>query len=86
MALAGVLVMRPDILVLDEPTTFLDPPGKRDLIALLRELPQAKIVVTHNTLLARTLADRAVFFKRGKIAGDGPVDEIIRRFQWEAGA
>ena len=86
VALAGVLVMRPEILVLDEPTTYLDPPGKRDLIALLRNLPQAKIIVTHNTLLARTLADRAVFFKKGKIAGEGPVDEMIRRFQWDAGA
>ncbi len=86
VALAGVLVMRPEILVLDEPTTYLDPPGKRDLIALLRNLPQAKIIVTHNTLLARTLADRAVFFKKGKIAGEGPVVEMIRRFQWDAGA
>ena len=43
VALAGVLAMEPELLVLDEPTTYLDPPGQRELAAILRELPQAKI-------------------------------------------
>jgi energy-coupling factor transporter ATP-binding protein EcfA2/energy-coupling factor transporter transmembrane protein EcfT len=82
-ALAGVLAMRPEILVLDEPTTFLDPPAVRDLIALLRSLPQAKILVTHDALFARALAHRAVFFEHGRIAAEGPVQDIIRRFEWD---
>lgn len=86
VAIAGILATDPEVLVLDEPTTFLDPPGQRGLIALLRELPQAKLVVTHDVSFARAIASRAVFFERGKIAADGTVDEIARRFDWEAGS
>lgn len=83
VALAGVLVAEPEVLVLDEPTTYLDPPGQRDLVALLRRLPQAKVIATHDTNLARALAQRAVFFERGRIAADGPVEELIARFGWD---
>ena len=82
VALAGVLVMNPSVLVLDEPTTFLDPPGQRGLVNLLRSLPQSKIIVTHDILFARALASRAIFFSSGKIAGEGPVEEIVKRFDW----
>jgi cobalt/nickel transport system ATP-binding protein len=83
VALAGVLAMQPEILALDEPTTFLDPPGQRDLIAVLRRLPQAKIIVTHDALLASALAGRAVFFQRGRIVAAGPVDQIVAQFHWD---
>ena len=83
VALAGVLAMEPEILVLDEPTTFLDPPGQRQLAEILRKLPQACILVTHNLNLARRLGTRAVFFERGEVAAGGSVDEIIQRFAWE---
>ncbi len=85
VALAGILAMEPEILVLDEPTTFLDPPAQRDLAALLRRLPQAKLVVTHDARFARALARRAVFFEKGRIVADGPIDEIVDRFQWVPG-
>jgi cobalt/nickel transport system ATP-binding protein len=84
VAIAGVLAMEPEILVLDEPTTFLDPPGQRELTKLLAGLPQAKLLVTHDVAFARALATRAVFFERGRVAGEGPVDEIIRRFDWHS--
>jgi cobalt/nickel transport system ATP-binding protein len=64
VALAGVLAMQPEILVLDEPTTFLDPPAQRNLLQLLAGLPQAKLIVTHHTRFAAALATRAVFFKK----------------------
>jgi cobalt/nickel transport system ATP-binding protein len=83
VALAGVLAMEPEILVLDEPATFLDPPGRAALIEILRRLPQSKLIVTHDIDLARELATRAVFFLKGRIAGAGPVDEIVERFEWE---
>jgi len=83
VALAGILVMEPEILVLDEPTTFLDPPAQRVLADLLNRLPQAKVVVTHNTPFARTVCDRAVFFACGKIADCGAVEEIATRFDWD---
>lgn len=82
VAIAGVLAMQPEILVLDEPTTFLDPPAQSELARLLQELPQAKILVTQDIEFARALATRAVFFERGKVAGEGSVEEIIRRFDW----
>jgi cobalt/nickel transport system ATP-binding protein len=82
VALAGVLAMQPEILVLDEPTTFLDPPGRRALLEVLRGLPQAKLIVTHDVWFARALARRAVFFERGRIVRDGPVDELLARFHW----
>jgi cobalt/nickel transport system ATP-binding protein len=84
VALAGVLVMNPAVLVLDEPTTFLDPPGQRGLVVLLKSLPQSKIIVTHDILFAKALATRAIFFSGGKIAGEGSVDEIVQRFDWSA--
>ena len=82
VAIAGVLAMEPEILIFDEPTTFLDPPGQRELASLLAGLPQAKLLVTHDVEFARALASRAVFFDRGKVAGEGSVEEIIRRFDW----
>ena len=85
VAIAGVLAMQPEILVLDEPTTFLDPPAQRGLVKLLASLPQAKLLVTHDVEFARALATRAVFFEHGKVAGEGSVEEIIRRFDWRPG-
>ncbi len=82
VALAGVLAMQPKILVLDEPTTFLDPPAQRNLVDLLKDLPQAKLIVTHNTRFAAALANRAVFFEKGKLVADGAVDEIVQRYDW----
>ncbi len=83
VALAGVLAMQPEILVLDEPTTFLDPPGRRALVEVLRGLPQAKLIITHDVWLARSLARRAVFFERGRIIADGALDEVLARFAWD---
>jgi cobalt/nickel transport system ATP-binding protein len=83
VAIAGILAMNPEILVLDEPTTFLDPPGQNALVELLDELPQAKILVTHDVECARALASRAVFFEKGKIAGEGSVPEVVARFSWD---
>ena len=82
VALAGVLAMDPEILILDEPSTFLDPPSERNLVQLLRDLPQAKLIVTHNVRLAASLASRAVFFEQGKLVASGTVDQIAERFQW----
>lgn len=84
VALAGVLVMEPEILVLDEPTTSLDPPAQRDLVRLLAALPQAKLLVTHDLAFARTLATRAVFFERGRIAAEGSVSQIAEQFNWSS--
>jgi cobalt/nickel transport system ATP-binding protein len=86
VALAGVLAMDPEIIVLDEPATFLDPPARAQLVAILSSLPQAKLIVTHDVDLARTLASRAAFFEKGKIVATGGVESIIERFQWDTSA
>jgi len=82
VAIAGILATDPEILALDEPTTFLDPPGQRALAELLAALPQAKIVVTHNIPFALALCRRAVFFQKGAIIAEGPTREVVSRFEW----
>jgi cobalt/nickel transport system ATP-binding protein len=86
VAIAGVLATDPEVLALDEPTTFLDPPGQRALADLLSTLPQAKVIVTHNIPFAMALCRRAVFFERGLVAADGPIGEIVERFAWRLDA
>jgi cobalt/nickel transport system ATP-binding protein len=83
VAIAGVLAMNPEVLVLDEPTTFLDPPGQRELISLLRTLPQSKLVATHDTQFAAAIANRAVFFEAGRITASGKVADVMERFSWK---
>jgi cobalt/nickel transport system ATP-binding protein len=83
VAIAGILAMEPEILVLDEPTTFLDPPAQRDLAELLAQLPQAKILVTHDIPFAHAISHRAVFFQRGKIIATGSVEHIAGQFGWD---
>jgi cobalt/nickel transport system ATP-binding protein len=83
VAIAGILAMDPEILVLDEPTTFLDPPGQRALADLLQDLPQAKILVTHDTSFARSICTRAVFFQQGTIQASGSIEDIVDRFEWD---
>lgn len=83
VAIAGVLAMAPEILVLDEPTTFLDPPARRGLAELLVQLPQAKILVTHDIPFAQRICQRAVFFEAGKIVAGGAVRELAGQFGWD---
>lgn len=82
VAIAGVLVMSPKLLILDEPTSWLDPPGQRGLIELLKRLPQPKLIATHDAAFALALTDRALFLKAGRILADGPVAEVIKQFDW----
>jgi cobalt/nickel transport system ATP-binding protein len=83
-AIAGILAMSPKLLVLDEPTTFLDPPGQRELIQLLVGLPQAKVVITHDAAFARHLTREAAFFFEGQIVARGDIDSIATQFGWQA--
>jgi cobalt/nickel transport system ATP-binding protein len=82
VALAGVLVLEPELLVLDEPTTFLDPPGQRELIGLLRELPQAKLVATHDMDFAEAVAGRGVFLEGGRVCDSGSLVDLASRYHW----
>jgi cobalt/nickel transport system ATP-binding protein len=75
VAIATVLAMRPEILVLDEPTSNLDPASRRELIDALRSLPITQLLVTHDLPFALELCPRALVMDHGRIvAGDTTVE------------
>ncbi|NBO91288.1 MAG: ABC transporter ATP-binding protein [Planctomycetia bacterium] len=77
IALAGVLAMRPEVLLLDEPTMFLDPRGRRELIGLLREVAGTQLVASHDLEFIRELCPRIMLLDGGKVIVDGPTDSIL---------
>jgi len=77
VATATVLAMRPEILVLDEPSSNLDPKSRRQLIHILQDLPVTKIIVTHDLPVAYELCDRALILAEGRIMADGPTEDIL---------
>ena len=78
VAIATVLSMNPEILVLDEPSAGLDPRARRALINLLRALPQTMLVSTHDMLLVHELFPRMVIMDEGLIVADGSTDELMQ--------
>ena len=77
VAIATVLAMSPDILVMDEPSSNLDPGGRRKLIDLLRTFDHTKILATHDMDLVLDLCERTIVLDFGLIVGDGPTDAIM---------
>jgi cobalt/nickel transport system ATP-binding protein len=77
VALAGVLAMRPDILLLDEPTMDLDSRGRRQLITLLRELQGTKLMATHDLELIVELCSRVLVLDQGQLIADGATRTIL---------
>ena len=77
IAIATVLAMQPEILVLDEPTAGLDPRARRGLINLLRELPQTMLVSTHDIRMVAELLPRTVVMDGGEIVADGRTAAIL---------
>jgi cobalt/nickel transport system ATP-binding protein len=77
IAIATVLAMEPEILVLDEPTAGLDPRSRRRLINLLDQLPQTMLVSTHDIPMVSELFSRTIVIDEGKIANDGDTKEIL---------
>ena len=85
IAIAGVIAMRPKVLILDEPTAGLDPGGARAILQNItdyrRETGSTILLVTHNMDDAARIADRLVVFDRGGVAFDGTPDEVFRHTQ-----
>ena len=76
-ALAGVLAMQPEILLLDEPSMFLDPRGRRELMVLLTTLTVTKIIASHDLDLILETCSRVIVLDHGRIVADGPARNIL---------
>jgi cobalt/nickel transport system ATP-binding protein len=77
VAAAAVLAMQPDVLVLDEPSSNLDPRSRREFAEILESLPQTLVMVTHDLPYAWRLCGRAVIVDHGRVVADGPMNEIL---------
>jgi cobalt/nickel transport system ATP-binding protein len=77
IAIATVLSLSPELLVLDEPSSNLDPRSKWSLIELLRQLPKTKIVATHDLELVKALCQRTIIMDAGKVVAEGDTTSII---------
>jgi cobalt/nickel transport system ATP-binding protein len=76
VALAGALATRPRLLLLDEPSAGLDPPGRRQLAHLLAGLPATELVATHDAPFARRFCQRYIQLDHGRVARTGPIDHL----------
>lgn len=77
VCIASVLSMSPEILVLDEPSSSLDPRSRRELINLLNEFEITQIIATHDLEMALELCKRVVVMDRGTVVADGEIREIL---------
>ena len=77
IAIATVLSMRPEVLVLDEPTGGLDPRSRRSLIHLLKELPLTMLVSTHDMRLVGDIFPRMIILDQGSVVADGRTDRLM---------
>ncbi len=76
-AVATVLSMKPDVLLLDEPSMFLDPRGRRELIRLMAALPGTKLIATHDLELVLDTCPRVLVLDGGKLVADGPAAALL---------
>ena len=80
-AIAGVIAMRPEMLVLDEPAAGLDPMGREDMLALVRSFHQAGtsiVMISHSMDDVARLAQRIIVMDQGQVALDGPAEEVFQ--------
>jgi cobalt/nickel transport system ATP-binding protein len=77
IAIATVLSMHPEVLVLDEPTGGLDPRSRRSLIHLLQELPLTMLVSTHDMQLVGEIFPRMIILDEGRVVADGPTHTLL---------
>ena len=76
-AIAGVLAMSPDVLVMDEPTSNLDPRARRRLIGLLHGFTHTRIIATHDLEMVVELCPRVLVLDGGRIVADGPTLTLL---------
>ena len=73
LSLGVILTYNPELLLLDEPAAGLDPHSKRDLVSILRELPQAMLIASNDTSVIQSLCSRVLILESGTITYDGDI-------------
>jgi cobalt/nickel transport system ATP-binding protein len=77
VALAGVLAMRPAVLLLDEPSMYLDPRGRRELIGLVNGLPGTRVIASHDLEFILRTCGRVLLLDQGRLVADGPAADLL---------
>lgn len=77
VAIATVIVMEPDILVMDEPAANLDPRSRRSLITMLKTFTHSKIIASHDLDLILDVCKRCIVIRAGAVVADGPAGDIL---------
>ena len=77
IAIASVLAMNPRVILFDEPTSFLDPQARRNVINTLDSLKMTKIIATHDLDMALDICDRVIILHHGSVFADGTVKDIL---------
>ena len=77
-AIATILAMQPEAILMDEPSTALDPANRRTVIRTVNALPQTKLIASHDLDMILDTCDRVILLANGKIAADGKTDVLLR--------
>ena len=77
VAIATVLSMEPSVLVMDEPTSNLDPRARRQIIDLTRRFSHTTLIATHDMEMVLDLCDRTIVMKEGRIVADGSTRHVF---------
>ena len=77
-AIATVLVMQPEVILMDEPSTALDPVNRRTVINTINALPQTKLIASHDLDMILDTCQRVILLSHGQIAADGDAQTILR--------
>ena len=77
-AIATILVMEPETILMDEPSTALDPVNRRTIINTINTLPQTKLIASHDLDMILDTCQRVILLSRGKIVADGAAERILR--------
>ena len=77
-SIAGILTLDPDLILMDEPSAALDPKNRRNLIEILRSLPCAMLIASHDLDFIYDTCTRVVLLHKGSVAADGPSERILQ--------
>ena len=77
-AIATILTMEPETILMDEPSTALDPVNRRTVINTINTLPQTKLIASHDLDMILDTCQRVILLSRGEIVADGPAERVLR--------